>query len=319
MKKILIIGANGQIGTDLLSELRQKYGNTNVIASDIREPEKFDQHFILLDATDQEAVRQALVTHQIDEVYLMAAILSANAEKMPTKAWEINMSILFNALELAKEGLIKKLFWPSSIAVFGPHTPRTNTPQNTIMDPNTVYGISKLAGERWIEYYSEHFDVDVRSVRYPGIISWKTMPGGGTTDYAVEIFHEALQKGHYTSFLATGTRLPMMYMPDAIKATIQIMEADKNNLEIHNSYNIAGVSFAPEELAEKIQKFLPDFKISYQPDFRQAIAASWPESIDDQTAHKDWQWQHQYDLEEMVKDMLVNLSKKYHKEADLTL
>ncbi len=319
MKKILIIGANGQIGTDLLSELRQKYGNNHVIASDIKEPEISDQHFILLDATDKEAVRQALISHQIDEVYLMAAILSANAEKMPGKAWQINMQVLFNVLELAKEGYIKKLFWPSSIAVFGPHTPRINTQQYTVMDPNTVYGISKLAGERWIEYYREHYNVDVRSVRYPGIISWKTMPGGGTTDYAVEIFHEALTKGHYTSFLDAHTRLPMMYMPDAIRATIQIMEADKDTLSIHNSYNIAGVSFTPEELAESIRKLLPDFHILYQPDFRQAIADSWPESIDDNIARKDWQWQHQYDLEAMVKDMLMNLSKKYHKEADLIL
>ena len=319
MKKILIIGANGQIGTDLLSELRQTYGNNNVIASDIKEPKIFDKNFIILDATDKDAVRQAVITYQIDEVYLMAAILSAKAEKIPAKAWHINMSILFNALELAKEGFIKKLFWPSSIAVFGPHTPRTNTPQITIMNPNTVYGISKLAGERWIEYYRNHYDVDVRSVRYPGIISWKTMPGGGTTDYAVEIFHDAINKGHYTSFLDADTRLPMMYMPDAIKATVQIMEADKNQLHIHNSYNIAGVSFTPRELAESIQKFLPDFFITYEPDFRQAIAESWPESIDDQIARKDWQWQHQYDLEAMVTDMLFHLSKKYHKETDLSL
>ena len=319
MKKILIIGAYGQIGTDLLNELRQQHGNDKVIASDIKAPEAYDPYFITLDATDKEAVRQVLIEYQIDEVYLMAAILSANAEKMPTKAWDINMTILFNALELAKDGLFKKLFWPSSIAVFGPHTPRTNTPQNTIMDPNTVYGISKLAGERWIEYYRKHFDVDVRSVRYPGIISWKTMPGGGTTDYAVEIFHDALNKNFYTSFLAADTRLPMMYMPDAIRATIQIMEADKDTLSIHNSYNIAGVSFTPKELATSIQKFLPDFQINYKPDFRQAIAASWPESIDDRTAYEDWKWHHQYNLETLVKDMLLNLSKKYHKEKNLVL
>ncbi len=319
MKKILIIGANGQIGTDLLSELRQKYGQANVIASDIKEPQTFDQHFLILDATDREAVRQTLIEYKIDEVYLMAAILSANAEKIPLKAWHVNMTILLNALELAKEGYIKKLFWPSSIAVFGPHTPRINTPQITIMDPNTVYGISKLAGERWIEYYREHFDVDVRSVRYPGIISWKTLPGGGTTDYAVEIFHDALTKGHYTSFLDANTRLPMMYMPDAIKATIQIMEADEDSLQIHNSYNIAGISFTPEELAHNIQKYLPGFHIQYKPDFRQTIAESWPESIDDSQAFKDWHWQHQYNLEAMVRDMLLHLSKKYHKEANLVL
>ncbi len=319
MQRILIIGANGQIGSELVSELRGEYGEHNVIASDIKSPVNFDKYFVYLDATDKEAVRQTLIKYEINEVYLMAAILSANAEKIPGKAWRINMSILFNALELAKEGLIKKLFWPSSIAVFGPHTPRINTPQFTIMDPNTVYGISKLAGERWMEYYRDHYDVDVRSVRYPGIISWKTKPGGGTTDYAVEIFHEALTKGRYTSFLAANTRLPMMYMPDAIKATIQIMKADKDALQIHNSYNIAAVSFTPEELAQSIQKFLPDFRIDYKPDFRQTIAESWPESIDDSQAYKDWQWQHQYDLETMVRDMLLHLSKKYHKEADLVL
>ena len=318
MAKTLIIGSNGQIGTDLLSELRQKYGNEQVIASDIREPKNFDSNFVHLDATDKEAIKQVLLDHHIDEVYLMAAILSANAEKIPTKAWNINMQVLFNALELAKEGFIKKLFWPSSIAVFGPHTPRIDTPQYTIMDPNTVYGISKLAGERWIEYYREHYSVDVRSVRYPGIISWKTMPGGGTTDYAVEIFHEALTKGHYTSFLAAHTRLPMMYMPDAIRATIKVMEADKNQLCIHNSYNIAGISFTPRELAKSIQNFIPDFSIDYKPDFRQAIAESWPESIDDRMAFKDWHWHHRYDLEAMVKDMLLHLSEKYHKEVDLT-
>ncbi len=319
MQKILIIGANGQIGSELVSELRRENGDHNVIASDIKSSGNFDKYFVFLDATDKEAVRQTLIKYEISEVYLLAAILSANAEKMPGNAWHINMSILFNALELAKEGLIKKLFWPSSIAVFGPHTPRIKTPQITIMDPNTVYGISKLAGERWIEYYRDHYDVDVRSVRYPGIISWKTKPGGGTTDYAVEIFHEALTKGHYTSFLDANTRLPMMYMPDAIKATIQIMKADKDALQIHNSYNIAAVSFTPEELAQSIQKFLPDFRIDYKPDFRQTIAESWPESIDDSQAYKDWQWQHQYDLEMMVRDMLLHLSKKYHKEADLVL
>ncbi len=319
MQRILIIGANGQIGSELVSELRQKYGENNVIASDIKFHSSFDKHIIFLDATDKKAVRQTLIKNDISEVYLMAAILSAKAEKIPGKAWQINMNILFNALELAKEGLIKKLFWPSSIAVFGPHTPRINTPQITIMDPNTVYGISKLAGERWIEYYRDHYDVDVRSVRYPGIISWKTLPGGGTTDYAVEIFHEALTKGRYTSYLDAHTRLPMMYMPDAIRATIEIMEADKENLRIHNSYNIAGISFTPEELAQSIKKFLPDFHIDYKPDFRQTIAESWPESIDDTQAFNDWQWQHHYDLETMVKDMLLHLSKKYHKEADLVL
>ena len=311
MKKILIIGSNGQIGTDLLMQLRNKYGNNAVIASDINEPAVADDSFVLLDATDKKAVQNVFEEQAISEVYLMAAILSANAEKMPMKAWDINMKVLFNALELAKDGFVNKIFWPSSIAVFGPNTPRTDTPQNTIMNPNTVYGISKLAGERWIEYYHDNYNVDVRSIRYPGIISWKTMPGGGTTDYAVEIFHEALKHGKYTSFLNKNTRLPMMYMPDAIDATIKIMEAPASKLRVHNSYNIAGISFTPEELAMAIQKYLPDFKINYKSDFRQAIAESWPESINDIVAFKDWDWHYKYDLDAMVKDMLVNLSKKY--------
>ncbi len=317
MKNILIIGSNGQIGTDLLTKLREKYSDKQVIASDIRSPKLPDPYFVHLDATDAKAVRKVIKEYQIDEVYLMAAILSANAEKMPMKSWDINMQVLFNILELGKEGLIKKIFWPSSIAVFGPHTPRVNTPQYTVMDPNTVYGISKLAGERWIEYYKEHYQVDVRSARYPGIISWKTLPGGGTTDYAVEIFHEAIKKGRYTSFLAENTRLPMMYMPDAIEATINIMAADKRNLSVHSAYNIAGISFTPAELAKAIQVYLPSFEIDYAPDFRQAIAESWPESIDDTMAFKDWHWQHKYNLDEMVKDMLEHLSEQYHKKLDL--
>jgi nucleoside-diphosphate-sugar epimerase len=314
MKNILVIGANGQIGTDLVSSLRKRYSPERVIASDIKEPAEPDGYFTLLDATDFEAVKKTLLEYKIDEVYLMAAILSAKAEQMPRNAWNINMTVLFNALELAKEGYIKKLFWPSSIAVFGPHTPRIDTPQYTVMDPNTVYGISKLAGERWVEYYNLHFGTDVRSVRYPGIISWKTLPGGGTTDYAVEIFHEALKKGHYTSFLNKNTRLPMMYMPDAIEATIRIMEVEKSSLRIQNSYNIAGISFTPEELANAIRQYIPGFTIDYKPDFRQDIADSWPQSINDGFAFKDWYWHHKYDLEAMVKDMLQNLSSKYSKE-----
>jgi nucleoside-diphosphate-sugar epimerase len=314
MKNILVIGANGQIGTDLVEALRKRYTSGRIIASDIKKPDTFDADFVLLDATDYDAVKQVLIEYKIDDVYLMAAILSAKAEQMPRKAWQVNMSVLFNALELTKEGFINKLFWPSSIAVFGPHTPGIDTPQYTTMDPNTVYGISKLAGERWVEYYNLHFNTDVRSVRYPGIISWKTLPGGGTTDYAVEIFHEALKTGHYTSFLEKNTRLPMMYMPDAIEATINIMEADKSVLRIKNSYNIAGISFTPAELAQAIQKYIPGFTIDYQPDFRQAIADSWPQSINDSFAFKDWYWHHKYDLDAMVKDMLQNLSSKYSKE-----
>jgi len=316
MKHILIIGANGQIGTDLTQKLRSIYGHKNVIASDIRQPEQADEYFTILDGSNSEDIKDVILKYTIDEVYIMAAILSANAEKIPLKAWDLNMKILLNVLELAREGLIKKIFWPSSIAVFGPHTPRINTPQHTIMDPNTVYGISKLAGERWLEYYKEHYDIDVRSVRYPGIISWKTLPGGGTTDYAVEIFHEALKNREYTSFLAKNTALPMMYMPDAIDATIKIMEAPADKLRIHSSYNIAGISFTPEELANAIKEHLPHFTIDYKPDFRQEIAESWPESINDNMALKDWNWHHKYDLESMVIDMLKHLSEHYHKEMD---
>lgn len=317
MKKILIIGANGQIGTDLTIALRQKYGYNNVLTSDIREPKTNDSFFVLLDATDRKSFKKFLESYQIEEVYLLAAILSANAEKMPLQAWDVNMRILFNALELTKEGYIKKLFWPSSIAVFGLHTPPVNTPQYTIMDPNTVYGISKLAGERWIEYYNEHYNLDIRSVRYPGILSWRTSPGGGTTDYAVEIFHEILKNNHYTSFLTPHTRLPMMYMPDAIEATIKIMEADKSSLSLKTSYNISGISFTPKELVDTIKKYFSDFTVDYQPDFRQTIAESWPENINDDYAFKDWHWQHKYDLDAMVKDMLKNLYPKYHKEEFL--
>ncbi len=318
MNRILIIGANGQIGTDLTQKLRSKYGENNVIASDINLPKQTDPYFTLLDGTDADAIKDVVKKYDIDTVYIMAAILSANAEKIPLKAWDINMKVLFNVLEIAREKLIEKIFWPSSIAVFGPHTPRINTPQYTVMDPNTVYGISKLAGERWLEYYREHFNVDVRSVRYPGIISWKTMPGGGTTDYAVEIFHEALLKGRYTSFLEKHTALPMMYMPDAIDATIRIMEAPAEKLRIHSSYNIAGITFTPEELANAIKAYLPEFEIDYQADFRQEIAMSWPESINDNMALKDWGWHHRYDLDAMVKDMLHHLSEQYHHELFLS-
>jgi len=319
MGKVLIIGSNGQIGTDLVDKLRSLNSPEKIIASDIYMPKKIDENFILLDATDKKAIENVILNNEIEEVYLMAAILSAKAEQMPNKAWDINMQVLFNVLELGKKGIIKKIFWPSSIAVFGPHTPRINTPQYTIMDPNTVYGISKLAGERWIEYYNEHFDMDIRSIRYPGIISWKTLPGGGTTDYAVEIFHEALKNKKYTSFLSKNTRLPMMYMPDAIDATINIMSAPKERLKINHSYNIAGISFTPEELARAIKKRIPEFEIEYKPDFRQSIADSWPESIDDDMAFKDWNWHHKYDLDSMVDDMLFHLSKKYRKNTEKEL
>ena len=311
-KPILILGACGQIGTELTMELRDKYGRESVIASDIREGNDglmASGPFELLDATNYEAIEDVVMHYEIDEVYLMAAMLSATAEKFPMRAWNLNMGSLFNVLNLAREGKISKIFWPSSIAVFGPNTPKDDTPQNTIMEPSTVYGISKQSGERWCEYYFKKFGVDVRSVRYPGLISWKTMPGGGTTDYAVEIYHEALKKGTYQSFLDKETRLPMMYMDDAIRATISLMESPAENLTIRSSYNLGSMSFTPNEVAKSIQKHIPDFTISYAPDFRQQIADSWPSSIDDTAARKDWGWQPGFNLDQTTVEMLENLKK----------
>ncbi|MFT6797697.1 MAG: nucleoside-diphosphate-sugar epimerase [Maribacter sp.] len=309
-KYILIIGACGQIGTELTFALREKYGNENVIASDIREGnDNLMQSgpFEILDATDYDALEGLIAYYEINEVYLMAAMLSATAEKFPMRAWNLNMNSLFNVLNLGKEKKIDKIFWPSSIAVFGPKTPKENTPQNTIMEPSTVYGISKQSGERWCEYYFNKFDVDVRSIRYPGLISWKTMPGGGTTDYAVEIYHKALSQGAYTCFLKEDTALPMMFMDDAIRATMQLMEADDDAVKVRSSYNLAGMSFTPKKIAESVQKQLPNFQISYAPDFRQAIANSWPSSIDDAAAQKDWNWKAEFDLERTTEVMLRSL------------
>ena len=309
-KPILILGACGQIGTELTFELRAKYGSENVIASDIREGSEIlmsSGPFELLDATNYEAIEDVVMYYEIDEVFLMAAMLSATAEKFPMRAWNLNMNSLFNVLNLAKERKINKVFWPSSIAVFGPNTPKKNTPQNTIMEPSTVYGISKQAGERWCEYYFKKFGVDVRSVRYPGLISWKTMPGGGTTDYAVEIYHEALKSGKYQCFLDKDTKLPMMFMDDAITATMSLMESKPEKLSVRSSYNLGSMSFTPEEMAKSIQKNIPDFKITYAPDFRQQIADSWPSSIDDSAAANDWNWKPKFDLETTTKEMLGNL------------
>lgn len=309
-KPILILGACGQIGTELTFELRAKYGSENVIASDIREGSEVlmsSGPFELLDATNYEAIEDVVMHYEIDEVFLMAAMLSATAEKFPMRAWNLNMNSLFNVLNLAKERKINKVFWPSSIAVFGPNTPKKNTPQNTIMEPSTVYGISKQAGERWCEYYFKKFGVDVRSVRYPGLISWKTMPGGGTTDYAVEIYHEALKSGKYQCFLDKDTKLPMMFMDDAIRATMSLMESKPEKLSVRSSYNLGSMSFTPEEMAKSIQKNIPDFKITYAPDFRQQIADSWPSSIDDSAAAHDWNWKPKFDLETTTKEMLGNL------------
>lgn len=312
-KYILIIGACGQIGTELTLALREKYGSNYIIASDIREGnDNLMQSgpFEILDATNYDALEEVIAYYDINEIYLMAAMLSATAEKFPMRAWNLNMNTLFNVLNLAKEKKINKVFWPSSIAVFGPNTPKEDTPQNTIMEPSTVYGISKQSGERWCEYYFNKFNVDVRSIRYPGLISWKTMPGGGTTDYAVEIYHKALTEGSYTCFLEEDTKLPMMFMDDAIRATLQIMDAPETNIKERSAYNLAAMSFTPKELAESITAVMPEFKINYEPDSRQQIANSWPSSIDDTNAQKDWNWKAEFDLEKTTETMLENLKNK---------
>jgi nucleoside-diphosphate-sugar epimerase len=305
---ILVIGSSGQIGTELVEELRKIYGNTNVVASDIKTPQITQSGpFEELDILNKTQLLEIIKKYNIKEVYLLAALLSATAEKNPAFAWNLNMNSLFNVLDLAKDKIIDKIFWPSSIAVFGPTTPRQNTPQYTVMEPSTVYGISKQAGERWCEYYHEKYNVDVRSIRYPGLIGYKSLPGGGTTDYAVDIFHQAIKTNSYKCFLNENTALPMMYMSDAIKATIQIMQAPKEKIKIWSSYNLAGISFTPKEIAEEIKKYKPNFKISYQEDFRQKIADSWPQSIDDSKAKEDWNWKANYSLSEMTKEMLKNL------------
>lgn len=313
-KRILIIGACGQIGTELVGQLRTIYPAHKVIASDIREGDEelmASGPFEILDATDYSAIEDIVIRYEITEVYLMAAMLSATGEKFPMKAWNLNMNSLFNVLNLAKDGKIEKIFWPSSIAVFGPTTPKEHTPQRTIMEPSTVYGISKQTGERWCEYYYQKYGVDVRSVRYPGLISYKTLPGGGTTDYAVDIYHKALKHHHYICFLKEHTTLPMMFMDDAIKATIQIMDAPKSKIKTRSAYNLSAISFDPKEISESIKKHIPDFKMEYKPDFRQEIADSWPHSIDDSEARADWGWEHRYDLETMTQIMLEHLKGSY--------
>ena len=310
--KILIIGACGQIGTELTMQLRAVYGNDNVIASDIRKLNSDIVNkgiFEVVNALDYNQIEHLIEKYQITDVYLMAALLSATAEKNPAFAWDLNMNSLFHVLNLAKAKKIKKVFWPSSIAVFGPTTPRENTPQYTIMEPTTVYGISKQTGERWCEYYHHQYGVDVRSIRYPGLISWTTEPGGGTTDYAIDIYHKALENGTFECFLSEDTKLPMMYMDDAIRATIEIMQADNEKVKIRSAYNLAGISFTPAQIAEEIKKHIPNFTITYKPDFRQKIADSWPASIDDSLAREDWGWKHQYEMDSMTTIMLENLKK----------
>ncbi|MBN8696601.1 MAG: NAD-dependent epimerase/dehydratase family protein [Bacteroidetes bacterium] len=310
--KILVIGSSGQIGTELVQNLREIYGIDGVIASDVKVTEQAkDGPFEVIDVMNANALLEIVKRHQVTEIYLLAALLSATAEKMPKFGWDLNMQGLFNVLDLAKEKIIKKVYWPSSIAVFGPNTPKVDTPQYTVMEPSTVYGISKQAGERWCEYYFNKYNVDVRSLRYPGLIGWKSAPGGGTTDYAVHIFHEALKTGKYECFLSENTTLPMMHMEDAINATIGIMQADASKVKIRSSYNLAGFSFSPKEIAAEIQKHIPSFSISYNPDSRQQIADSWPQSINDEFARKDWGWAPKYDLKNLTINMLENLKKNY--------
>jgi len=314
MDNIMVIGAAGQIGSELVVELRKTYGGEHVFATDIKQapPDIMEGGpFQVLDVMDDKQLIHFIIRHKINQIYHLAAVLSGNAEKLPTQAWKINMDSLMNILEVAKMvEEVKKVFWPSSIAVFGPTTLRTNTPQLAVMEPITVYGISKLAGERWCDYYYNKFGVDVRSLRYPGLISYKTEAGGGTTDYAVEIFYEAIRHASYDCFLGEGTALPMLFMPDAIKATIQLMEADRSRLTIHSSYNIGGMSITPAQLHKEIQKQIPGFSIRYNPDFRQAIADSWPQSVDDTIARIDWGFEQNYDLKMMTKIMLNEIKNK---------
>ncbi len=311
--RILILGALGQIGTELTYYLRGVYGPDNVIASDIKPVSHIDtsvEPYVCLDALDAAALRALIKAQSINQVYLMAAMLSATAEKAPIKAWDLNMNSLFHVLEAAKDCLIDRVFWPSSIAVFGPTTPADNTPQKTVMEPTTVYGISKQTGERWCAYYHNNYGVDIRSLRYPGLISYTAPPGGGTTDYAIDIFHQALEQGQYTSFLSADTELPMMYMEDAIRATCELMAAPSEHVKERGSYNLAGVSFDPKTLAQAIAEEIPGFTVEYAPDFRQAIADSWPNSIDDSAARDDWGWTPKYDLKAMVLAMLEGLKKE---------
>jgi nucleoside-diphosphate-sugar epimerase len=311
-EKILVIGASGQIGVELTLALRKIYGAANVIASDLREENellKGTGPYVSMDVMNKEMLHVQVIRQGVTQIYLLAAILSATGEKNPGLAWHLNMQGLINVLEIAKEEKLTKVYWPSSIAVFGPTSPKKDCPQHTIIEPTTVYGISKYAGEFWCNYYHLKFGVDIRSLRYPGLISYKSAPGGGTTDYAVEIFYQALEEKKYTCFLKEETYLPMMYMPDAIRATIELMEAPKEKISVRTSYNLSGMSFSPQEIATEIKKHIPAFKIDYRPDYRQAIADSWPQSINDSIARNDWGWKEEYDLPAMTRDMLENLSR----------
>jgi len=311
-EKILVIGASGQIGVELTLTLRKIYGEQNVIASDLREQNPLLQGsgpYVSLDVMNKEMLHVQIIRQGVTQIYLLAAILSATGEKNPALAWHLNMQGLLNVLDIAKEEKLNKVYWPSSIAVFGPTSPKKDCPQKTIIEPITVYGISKYAGEFWCNYYFNKYGVDVRSLRYPGLISYKSAPGGGTTDYAIEIFHEALEHEHYTCFLEKDTYLPMMYMPDAIRATIELMEAPREKIKERTSYNLSAISFSPEEIAAEIKKHIPSFTVDYKPDYRLDIANSWPQSIDDSTARTDWGWKPEFDLAAMTTDMLENLKR----------
>ena len=312
MERILVTGALGQLGTELVSELQRIYGSANVIVTDIHPPlgKDFNGNFATLDVLDRSALKDSIKKHKITQIYHLAAILSANAEKTPELAWNINMNGLLNVLELAVSLKIRKIYWPSSIAVFGPDSPKDRTPQNTVMNPNTIYGITKVAGENLCAYYNSKYRLDIRSLRYPGLIGHKSLPGGGTTDYAVEIFHEALKSGKFTCPLNKDAMLPMMFMPDAVRATIELMNADISNLTVKSAYNLAGISFTPNDITSSIGRIIPDFKITYKPDFRQKIAESWPNSIDDSTAANDWKWKVAYDLDGITKEMISHLKVK---------
>jgi nucleoside-diphosphate-sugar epimerase len=309
-EKILVIGACGQIGVELTLALRKIYGGANVIASDLREENPLLKNtgpYVSLDVMNKEMLHVQVIRQNITQIYLLAAILSATGEKNPNLAWHLNTQSLLNVLEIAKDENIRKIYWPSSIAVFGPTSPKIKCPQQTIIEPTTVYGISKYAGEFWCNYFFNRYQVDVRSIRYPGLISYKSEPGGGTTDYAVEIFHDAIEENKYTCFLKEDTYLPMMYMPDAIRATVELMESPADKIKVRTSYNISGMSFSPREIGEEIKKHIPGFKMEYKPDYRQPIAESWPQSIDDSVASKDWNWKPEFDLSSMVNDMMLNL------------